>query len=141
MDYFLSKIRNDIFDLFSGAKKCFDDLSMEAKFDLIKSYMLMKEYSFLEVVENLIFPKFEIENFKRINKICEDLPDDSDSEIDLMFISYICSYHKLSAEVDIKFNDAFIESVEDFVNEIFDFYSHAKNEPYYYGYGYKEINQ
>jgi len=141
MDYFLSKIRNDIFDLFSSGYKNFDSLSTSDKFGIIKDYMLMKEYSYLEVMEALIMSKFESECFKANNDISLDLPDDSDSEIDLMFINHVCTDKRPSNRIDIIFNDAFIESIEDFTNKIFDFYSDAKNEPYYHGYGYKEINR
>lgn len=140
MDYFLSKIRSGIFDLFSSGYKSFNSLSEPDKFDLIKDFMLMKEYSYLEVMENLVLPKFDNELFKHINKISLDLPNDSDSEIDLMFINFICS-PKNDVKVYIRFTDFFIESIEDFMNKIFDFYLDAKNEDYYFGYGYKEINQ
>lgn len=139
MNYFKTKIRNDVFDYYSSNVRKFSDLDEDYKFEIIKDYLLMWECSICSSMQYLLEPESALNCFKLLYNLDVDLPDDSDDQLDLLFINFICLSPKtyLMKTKDI-FTDSLIESVEDFVDEIFEFYTDASNQDYCFGYGRKE---
>lgn len=95
---------NDLYDIYVKNKSertlSFSRCSGDEKMSIAKSYFIHQKYTYLDMLDCLE-KSDHVSKFFQSVMCCNhlDLPDDSDEEIDVKFINFVCDYFSFSPNI------------------------------------------